>query len=448
MTKKKTPPRGQLIDASPTKAFFIDMLTRDIGLIECTLDLIDNSIHNVIRATQLDVSEIAVGKAPARRLHGRKIAVQLSRNGFEISDTCGGITREEAQNEVFRIGKPIPARKQKGLGVYGIGMKRALFKLGNMISVESRTRQERFAVDIDVEQWKQDDEWSFRFRDPPRLKHNRALQQHGTVITVNELREDTHRHFSTQVFGDQLLRKISTTYALFLKQGITITVNGRSARPDLPEFADSKRIRQTRKRDRYNGVDILLLLGVTPRADRLPRGWYVFCNGRMVLEADRTRLTGWSNGSTWNPKFNHFLGWALFSSSNVSALPWRTTKDGVAFESPVYQYALGQMRILARPVQRYLNNMYPGEPEEAVAEREVLEKAKGVSTLSVARRFRDTLFHIDVPPRKSTEEVNILYKRSRRDVRRIGESLGNAKMAASRVGEYTFDYYLSKLAHQ
>ncbi len=42
-----------LINAEPTKGFFIDMLTKDIGLVDCILDLVDNSIDGWIRRSQL-----------------------------------------------------------------------------------------------------------------------------------------------------------------------------------------------------------------------------------------------------------------------------------------------------------------------------------------------------------------------------------------------------------
>src|SRR5215471_4128171 len=49
---------GQLrAKASPSKAFFIEMLTRDITLSDCVLDLVDNAIHRLIVETGLDVSE-------------------------------------------------------------------------------------------------------------------------------------------------------------------------------------------------------------------------------------------------------------------------------------------------------------------------------------------------------------------------------------------------------
>lgn len=41
-------PEDNIVHAEPQKEFFIDMLTKDISVPECILDLIDNSIHNLI----------------------------------------------------------------------------------------------------------------------------------------------------------------------------------------------------------------------------------------------------------------------------------------------------------------------------------------------------------------------------------------------------------------
>ena len=167
------------IDASPTKEFFIDMLTRDITLTQCILDLVDNSIHNVIRSTNLDVTQILTGKARTRSIQHAKIAITLDKTHFRIEDTCGGISIADAQNEVFRFGKPTPDRRLKGLGVYGIGMKRALFKIGCKITVQSRTSKEKqgFAVDIDVREWTNSKEWTFEFTSPlPKRRPNRSAR--------------------------------------------------------------------------------------------------------------------------------------------------------------------------------------------------------------------------------------------------------------------------------
>ena len=53
--------------AHPSKAFFIDMLTRDISLSDCILDLVDNSLHRLITQSGLDVSEHLFAGTKARK---------------------------------------------------------------------------------------------------------------------------------------------------------------------------------------------------------------------------------------------------------------------------------------------------------------------------------------------------------------------------------------------
>src|SRR5690242_13147884 len=120
--------------ADPSKTFFIDMLTRDIGLSVCVLDLIDNSIDSLIDASGLDVSHHLISgtkaKAGSASAH---IAISYTPSRFSIADDCGGISVNEARDRVFLLGNPVEERARTGLGVYGIGMKRAFFKIGKCI---------------------------------------------------------------------------------------------------------------------------------------------------------------------------------------------------------------------------------------------------------------------------------------------------------------------------
>ena len=37
------------VDATPVKSFFVDMLTRDIELVDAILDLLDNCVDGILR---------------------------------------------------------------------------------------------------------------------------------------------------------------------------------------------------------------------------------------------------------------------------------------------------------------------------------------------------------------------------------------------------------------
>jgi len=49
MTKDPPPNPFGPIDASPTKDFFVSMLTRDISLDDAILDLLDNCVDGILR---------------------------------------------------------------------------------------------------------------------------------------------------------------------------------------------------------------------------------------------------------------------------------------------------------------------------------------------------------------------------------------------------------------
>lgn len=440
------PENGNIIHADPSKGFFIEMLTRDITLQESILDLVDNSVHNLIRATDLDLMHILLGKAPAKEDIDAKIQISFSSREFRIHDTCGGITINDAREEVFRFGSPRKEKEQQtGLGVYGIGMKRAFFKLGRVIAVESRTKDEEFRVDIDVDAWEKKSEWSLEFT-YARKNVQENGRKPGTTIAVRNLNPAVSGHLSLIPFQNELVRKLGAAYALFLKTGLDLTVNGSPVTARLPEFLTSGDLKPVRQLLTLDGVDVLILAGVTPRQDKESRGWYIFCNGRMVVEADKTELTGWGENKfpQFHSKYNHFLGLVYFRSRNLRMLPWTTTKDGVEKESPVYQRALGQMRVLAKPITDFLNRLYP--QDKPIGERPefgVLDTADKISPEGLARG-KNTSFLVRIRLPRGEDMVRISYQRPLKDVEKVRKALGRSKMSYKEVGQKTFDYFMSK----
>src|SRR5579863_3664292 len=128
--------------AEVRKQFFIDMFTRDISLEDCVLDLIDNSLDAYLLKHATSISQLVFGtdgNSTADELG--KIDVTCTERQIRVVDTCGGISRQRAMKEVFCFGHDEDDQMGK-LGAYGIGMKRALFKIGNSFQIVSRTPQE------------------------------------------------------------------------------------------------------------------------------------------------------------------------------------------------------------------------------------------------------------------------------------------------------------------
>jgi hypothetical protein len=152
----------------------------------------------------------------------------------------------------------------------------------------------------------------------------------------------------------------------------------------------------------------------------------------MVLEADKSEKTGWGvdHAPGFHAKYNHFLGYVYFRSKDVSKLPWTTTKEGIDRESPVYQAALAEMRILARPILDFLNNLYSDVKEESEPERRLLDNVKPVSTETLARR-KNTPFEAKVESPPEDQPVSIQYKRTRRKLDKVRHVLRRPRMSAS-----------------
>lgn len=438
-----------VVSGKPSKSFFVEMITRDLGITDCILDLIDNSIDHAVTTTDVNVmSVLSNGARP--RLQRFYVSLKLSTAGFVIEDNCGGISIEDARTRVFRFGDSEGRKTAAGLSVYGIGMKRAFFKLGNVIRVRSATTADAFIVDINVNRWKEqgDDDWDFRFAEygPLARRHDRYPPR-TTRITISKLHKEVGGRFDEPTFLKALREKIAWTYGLFLSAGLDISVNGTRVSPDLPTIGGySEKLRPARYGFKTGPVDVLIIAGVTPRDDKRAHGWYVFCNGRMILQADKSRTTGWGdNLPQWHSKYQHFAGYVYFHSNEVRALPWTTTKQNVVAESPVYQAALAQMQIQSRPILSFFNKLYPVDiPEEDVAEREILSKARNITLSDLPKK--DSVFRVAPPAPRApgSDTVRIQYSKPRKFLERIKQHLGRSRMSAGAIGSHTFDYYIKQ----
>jgi hypothetical protein len=105
--------------ANPTKTFFVKMITRDILLEDCILDLIDNSVDGAWRSE----GSRPMGLTQDTDLSKYTISMKLSPDSFTILDNCGGMTLDDAVNHAFSFGRRVTEEHDEySIGVYGIGM--------------------------------------------------------------------------------------------------------------------------------------------------------------------------------------------------------------------------------------------------------------------------------------------------------------------------------------
>jgi hypothetical protein len=436
-----------IANAKPTKRFFISNLTRDLSLEDAILDLVDNSADAYIRTRNIDVSQnllrdrIPIGeKLPAQSA----ISVSVSEEGFSIVDRCGGIDLEHAINSVFRFGRP-DGSYSSSLGVYGIGLKRAIFKIGRKIRVESRTADSGFRLEIDVPAWAADDEnWEFPLE---RIDPAENAESAGTSIIITDLTPEVILRINDGTLLKRVGDFLAVTYSLFLERFLSIELNTVHIVAKSLPVAESASLPTVTREFERDGVTTELIAGLAERvggewnSDRA--GWYVLCNGRVVVQADKTELTGWGlSGPRFVSTFRGFLGIAFFFSKNPADLPWTTTKRGLNLESPVYQAARKEMSGIAGPVLEFLRSMYLSDPTETKEARDLVSDLKPANISEVIDRGTSTFVPILSTRSKARSTTRVQFDAEKVDIDKIRKKISKPNWSAGAVGRHTFEYFL------
>lgn len=444
----------QLANAYPKKRFFIEMFTKDISMEECILDLIDNSIDGLIRSKALSPKEISKsifsgnGATPKGQRHLPTIDVRYSQTQIEIADTCGGIDLNYALTEAFNFGHSV-GWSEGHLGVYGIGLKRAVFKLGDRFSIESHTTENGFSCSLTVSKWLQNDANMADWRIPLTAKQPPKGKTPGTKITVSGLHEEVRLRMKDGMLATSLEREISTTYAFFLEQYVRVTLNGRTIQPfDIPLARAKSGKVSFEKLEPRPGVIVRIYASVSA-ADLKGRwvgeraGWYVACNGRLVLHADQSDISGWGVSPTpkYHPKFRQFIGLVFFEADDPHSLPWTTTKRGLNRESSVYLRIRNKMAVAAEPVLSYLSDLYAATPDdEGPTDKEI---ARSVTAISVGAATGRKTTQFTPPKKERKKTTRVQYDVDKAELELVQQHL-RKKMSAMAVGRHTFDYFLKQ----
>lgn len=242
-----------------------------------------------------------------------------------------------------------------------------------------------------------------------------------------------------------LRRSVSQAYAFFLERDVRVRINGEIVLPMPVPIGESPEISPGRATVKADGVTMRFFASlIAPKSEWKQEiaGWYVLCNGRVVLPADKTEVTGWGGLKlpAFHSKFRGFLGIALLVADDPLKLPWTTTKRGLNRESPIYQAAFREMVSISRPIVDFLSRMYSSEPEENRAEREVAERVTAASLPALASR-RDAPF-ATTPKKPSKLTVRVQYDAGKDELDRIRKHLRMPGLGASRIGRLTLEHYL------
>jgi Histidine kinase-, DNA gyrase B-, and HSP90-like ATPase len=421
-----------IVKANANKEFFIEMLTKDIRLEYAIIDLMDNSLDGALTKNAKNVSDLS----------DLFIDITANPNQFIIKDNCGGFSLDTAINYAFQFGRPKGrADVENSVGRFGVGMKRALFKMGKSFIVESKCGNDHFRIEVDVVKWSSDADkdggWNFNYEIGG--KYLSGEDEDGTLIIVNDLYSNIKAEFSSNSFLTYLQSEIEKKHEFNLEKGIKLTLNTVKLGSNPVKLLISDRLEPIYKELSYGGVNVKIYGGLG-KADLNAAGWYIYCNDRLIIEREQTNLTGWaSDVAKFHHNFAMFRGIVLFYSKDPKLLPLTTTKTGIDTNSDIYRAVKEKMvDVVMRPLISYLRKLTSDEEREEVT-NDALET--NVSVMSHKVYSSNFLAPPVAELKKTNTFVTISYKKERKMVEKVMKELN--LNSNKEIGEITFDYYFN-----
>ena len=249
-------------------------------------------------------------------------------------------------------------------------------------------------------------------------------------------------------FKSKLYKEIAQSYALFLERFVRVKINGDVVEPIPIPIGSSDKVNPAVEMIKENTTTVIIIASLAGRDEKNQwrseqAGWYIACNGRMVVSADKTELTGWGGGAlpVFHSKYRGFVGLVLFQSNNALELPWRTTKRGINQESIVYINVRNKMRELARQILTFLDKMYPSEIQEESQYRNITES---IRPADIKRISKDAKKDFSYPKEnlKIKGNVSIQYSVEKHKLELIRKHLRSPTMSGGVIGKLTFEKYL------
>lgn len=327
-------------------------LTKDITPLEAIYDLVDNAIdaarERILAAGSIRRDEYGL---PAD-YSAYRIRLRIGSGSISLSDNCMGMDERTLTEHAFVTG--FVSSHKYGIGGFGIGLKRALFRLGTRYALSTDTGKFSAVMRFDKNQLSQPNS-------AMKARRTASLGRTKTLLCINDLELGVSHEFRTRDKADSVVKNLSRRYGLFIRKGLRITVNGKRVPSFGPGIRQSGPVAaQSRSVLAERGVRIFIDSGMheayrltsesdynsaTTGALTDQYGWYLVCNDRIVKVASHEKDLGWTAG--WHQEYYGFIGWVRFVAENPEDLPWDTKKTIIDPNSGAFREVSGKLQKFA-----------------------------------------------------------------------------------------------------
>lgn len=197
-------------------------------------------------------------------------------------------------------------------------------------------------------------------------------------------------------------------------------------------------------------VKYRIVAGLGPIGEPKKSGWYIYCNNRLVLEADESNITGWGVHPIpqWHVNYAMFRGILFLDSEETFNLPLTTTKKGVDATSDIYKALLPLMKNAMIKVFEFLKKIPKMEDEANNYRQTICETFEKISAVELktydfsnhtCQTFLAPELDMDIISRKK-QYVRIAYD-ANKDLADRAKEHAEAR-TYKELGIKTFEYYL------
>lgn len=367
-------------DTRPSKKYLVDGITKDVTLEDAIFDLIDNSI---------DAYKKNNDNSLPKSYKNYEIEINFNSNHFSIKDNGIGIDLETLRSNALKFGS-LHKHLNTSIGYFGIGLNRALLKLGKLSEIITTKNKTSYTLTFDALKFiQEEDYWNL-----PINKLGEEINDDGTKITIKNLNSDIKNNLNSKLWVKNFRKSISERYSFFINKDLKILINNEVI-PKIEISINNKcGFKKLETKFETNQVhvniefgqhkDFLFTYEQTNGKKNLIKpkncGWFVFCNGRAIKLYDWSSDTGWYTQA--HAQHNGFIGIVHFIGEG-SRLPWSTSKSNLDLNNETYKEALKFMKDFSEQWRSHTGKIKNGQmffyDQNILPIREIVQQTSQIS---------------------------------------------------------------------
>lgn len=359
------------INSGVSPDFIEKTLTQDITTLEALYDLVDNAIdaaRNHILQNDFEKDDSGL---PAN-YHGYKVHIRVDKNSVRILDNCFGIDEETLANTALYTAAN--SNHAYGIGYYGLGLKRALLKMGSKFSLAVDNGQSIFKCHFGSDNIGGNKDRKIYASE--YLTRGRLKSLFSVSVLKDEIKNDLH---NPSWFGNAV-RGFSLRYSIYISKGFEIIIHNITTgsleriKGTVPTLRHDALLLPQREIINIDGVEITMESGIHneytfPKEVNYSRsinnklteqfGIYFVCNDRIIVAASTAKEHGWS--AKWHSEYNGFVCWVRFISKEPNRLPWNTSKTALRVDSSLFITVRDRLKPIADRYRAGIKSRYPSK---------------------------------------------------------------------------------------